>query len=309
MKRLLIPGLILIAIAAIWLFQSKMETKRTSPRSIENFLKLDQEEINRITVKTAADFAAFSLKNGRWYIDDAHPKLADSAAVENMITSSINLKVGNVISENPERQRDFMVDSITGNFIQFYNGDKLLSSIFIGKMTSDYSHSYVRKPGSKEVYLSEGLLTYIFNRRRAQWLNRNILSFQPANVREVEFIYPDKSILIRHSITEWYVSKSPYTDSLPTDSMKTDVFLRQAGNLKASDFANESDSGKINFGLPAMTMKATLLDGTAQTVEFASADSTANRYYCRRPDIEDVFVISGSAYDNMLKEFADFLPE
>jgi len=309
MKRLIIPAGILIVICAIWFVQSKIESRRTSAKTIEGFLKLDAKEVNKIAVKTTNDSLNFVIRDGRWYLDGDKPKLADSSAVNNMVNSSAGMKVGNVISENPERQRDFLVDSINGNFVQFFNGDQLLNSIIIGKMSNDYVHTYVRKPGSKEVYLSEGLLTYLFNRRRTQWLNRTILAFQPDNVKEIEFVYPDRVFHIRKGVTEWYVSKSPYSDSLPTDSMKTEAFIRQAGMLRASDFANEIDSVKTAFNKLALTVKVSLLNGPALGVEFAAADSTANRLFCRQSESEDIFVISRSIYDNMMKQFADFLPE
>ncbi len=307
MKRLIIPAIILIVIFAIWFIQSKIETRSTSAKTISGFLKLDPAEVNKITVKTATDNFIFALRNGRWYLEGEKPRIADSSAVINMITSSADMKVGNIISENPERQKDFLVDTLTGNLVQFYNGESLLNSIFIGKMSSDYTHTYVRKPGSKEVYLCDGLLTYIFNRRRPQWLNRAILSFAPESAKEVEFIYPDKNFRITKATSEWYVAKSPYTDSLPTDSMKTDAFLRQAGMLRASDFVGEADSGKMDFSRPAMTLNVSLVNGSTEKVEFASADSTANRFYCRTPEGEDIFVLSKSVYSNMLKQAADFL--
>lgn len=309
MKRLILPAGILIIILAVWFIQSKIETRRTSAKTIEGFLKLNAKEVNKVSVKTAGDSLNFILRDGRWYLDGDKPRLADSSAVNTMVNSSAGIKVGNVISENPERQRDFLVDTINGNFIQFFNGDRLLNSIIIGKMSNDYAHTYVRKPGDKEVYLSEGLLTYLFNRRRTQWLNRTILAFQPDNAKEIEFVYPNKVFHLRRGVSEWYVSKSPYTDSLPTDSMKTEGFIRQAGMLRASDFASEIDSGSTAFNKLALAMKVSLLSGPALTVEFAAADSTAKRLFCRVPESEDIFVVSRSIYDNMMKQFADFLPD
>jgi hypothetical protein len=308
MKRILIPAVVLVVILAIWIVQSKIEENRIRGKTIENFMKLERGKVNKITIKTASEKLSFFLKDGRWYVDGDVPKLADSAAIDNMINTAANLRVGNVISENPERQRDFQVDTISGSAATFFDGDRELASIIIGKMTPDFAHSYVRAPGSNDVYLSEGMITYIFNRRRAQWLNRSIFSFQPELAREAEFIYPDKQFHIRKGLDAWYVSKAPYADSLPTDSMKTDVFLRQAGNLKASDFANEADSGKYSFSPPALSIKVSLLNGSTQTVDFSPTDTTANRLYCRQAGSDDVFVISKGLYNNMLKQFADFLP-
>ncbi len=308
MKRILIPAVILVVIVGIWLVQSRMESKSIAPKTVPHFLQINLSEINHIDVRTTADTLTFRLTDSKWILDGTPPRVTDSNAVETMISAVANLKVGNVISENPERQREFLVDTTAGNFVQFYNGDKLLGSLFIGKMSPDFAHTYIRKPGSKQVYLAEGMLTYIFNRKHNQWLNRTIFTLNPDSVKSVEFIYADNTFHISKSASQWYVAKKPYRDSLQADSLKVENFLVQFCRLKASDFAGSADSGLVQFNPPDLTININMHNGTARTVEFSPIGEKSPRAYCRLPGFADTYVIPPSLYDNFRKEFSSFLP-
>jgi hypothetical protein len=309
MKRLIIPLGILIVILAIWLVQSKMESKRISGKTIDNFLNLDAERINKIVLHTKNDTLTFYLQGGTWYAQDTVPRWADTLAINNMITTAVGLKVGNIISQNPDLQTSFQVDS-TGNLAEFYDGDRLLSAVLVGKVSSDYSHTYVRKPGSDNVYLAEGLLTYVFNRQRIQWLDRTILSVAPDLIAAVEISYPQENIaykIFRHD-SLWFVAKSPYTDSILADSQKVASYIIQFQSLIASDFTKATDDGLIDFDSLSLVLNLSLVDGATRSVSFAKIVPEGSRVYCRKPDLEEPLVIYKSKYQNLAKRFADFLP-
>lgn len=310
MKRLAVPLILLTVIVLAWLIQSSLEKKSIRGKTIENFLELNANDIDKIVINTKRDTLCFLLDAGRWFLEDSLPRRADSMAIGNMIATATDMKVGSVISQNPERQVDFMVDTLSGNLVQFYRDDRLLSSIIIGKMARDYAHTYIRKPGSNEVYVAEGPLTYVFSRKRTQWLDKTILSLSPQILASVEFVYPDKGkaykIFRHHSL--WYVSKRPYKDSIIADSMKIDAFIGQLSRLNANDFINATDSGLIDFEELSLTLNVSLADGSVHTLNFGRVNEEGNRVYCRKPELEETFVVYKSRFQNLKKEFSGFLP-
>jgi hypothetical protein len=308
MRKLIIPGIILVIFAGIWFIQSILESRQTSEKIINNFLDLKASEINRIEVKTFSGLLVFRLADGKWMLDGIKPRPVDSMAVNNMISSAVDIKVGNVISENIEKQSDFKVDSISGSTVRFYNNDKLLNSIIIGKMAPDYSHTFIRKPDSKEVYLADGSLTYVFNRQRTQWLNKVIFALSPDSIKEVEFVYPDKDFHIIRSAEKWFIAEKPFTDSLQTDSAKTAIFINLLSRLRANDFTNATDSGQIDFSQLSLTLQVTLANGSVHEISLASPKPNANRFFLRTPGDEETYVIYKNTYDNLAKDFSGFLP-
>ena len=308
MKRLTIPIAILVVILIIWLVQSKIETRQITGRIIENFLNLNADQITKIVTINGVDTLTFQKDQGRWYLLDPLPRRTDSMAVLNMLSSAAGIRVGKVISENVDRQGDFMVDKIGGNLVLFYRDDSLLSEVIIGKVASDRTHTYVRKPDSDEVYLADGLLTYTFRRQKSQWLDKTIFSFSPESVAKIELVYPDDGIRLSVSDSAWYIAKKPYKDSILADSAIVVNFVRRVSNTFANDFVNATDSGLIDFKNFSLKINISLDDGSTHSAEFAKESKDNNRIYCRKPDLDETFVIYKSRFEGLKKKYSDFMP-
>jgi len=310
MKRLMIPAVILIAAVIIWLVQSSYEEKRISGTTIENFLELDAAEINHIVIVLSNDTLRFFKEGPGWFLESGSTsRKADMMVMNNVIRSAVSITVGNVISENPGQQSLFKVDSAGGVLVGFYNDNKLLNSVIIGKLTRDNAHTYIRKPGSDKVYASDKVLTFTFNRDRNQWLDKTIFTMNPELIQSVELTYPDKKIKISRAGDMWYVSKKPYTDSIQADTTKVANFLRRLSFLRGNDFANISDKGNINFENPELIIDISLPDSTYK-IEFSEIiDKKMGRYYCRKPERLDTLVISLPVFSEINKDFAGFLPD
>jgi len=310
MKRLMIPAIILVAAVVIWLVQSSYEEKRIAGTTINNFLELDAADINRIVIVLPGDTLKLYKDDPVWLLDNGpKPKMADMMVMNNVIGAATSITVGNVVSENREQQTIFQVDSTNGVLVGFYNDSTLLNSVIIGKLTSDNAHTYIRIPGSDEVYSSNKVLTFTFNRDRNQWLDKTIFAMNPDLIESVELKQPDKSTKLNLSGENWYVSKKPYTDKIPADSTKVINFLRRLCYLRGNDFANVSDKGNINFENPSLVIDISLPDGTVE-IEFSEIiDKDLGRYFCRRGDQQDTLVVSMPVFNDINKDFAGFMPE
>ena len=302
-----LSAILLIVIALFWIIQSKLEHKRITGKTVENFLELNSEEVNRVDIKSLRDTLIFKQDAGRWYITiDSFHRRADSMSVKGIIKIAAEMKVGNIISQNPARRMDFMVDERAGTLVQLYRDDKLLNEILIGKLSNDNTHTYVRKPGSDEVYLADGPIAYAFVRQKTQWLDKTIFSFAPGTINAVEFDYGKSAFKIWRGESLWFKGSRPYRDSSLADSIKTDLFLSTVGTLRARDFANAADSGMIDFDNPSLKLKVSLIDGSDHYLTFASVNSETSRVFCRKPEYDDIFVINKSNFDNIKKDLSGF---
>lgn len=186
----------------------------------------------------------------------------------------------------------------------------MLSSVIIGKIAQDYTRTYIRRPGSNDVYSAAGALAYAFRRDRGQWLDKNVMKLRPDSVISVEIVHPDAAYRLNREEATWKISKKPYTTGVLADSTKAQSFVNRLCNMRARDFAGPQDSGRVNFDRLSLVLKLTTLDSLTYTIEFADApDSTAERYYCRRTDLPaDTLVFAKSRFDSFRNKFADFLP-
>ncbi|MBN2226666.1 MAG: DUF4340 domain-containing protein [candidate division Zixibacteria bacterium] len=308
MKRLAIPAIILAAVVVIWIIQSGHEERQTSGRTVENFLGLDAHQIDRIEIYSPADTFHFYVDDGVWYLDDSIPRRTDTLVIANILTTAATITVGDVISENPDRQAEFNVDNLTGTLVNFYGDGELLNSIIIGKPTPDFGHTYIRRRDENGVHAAAGMLTYTFTRSRGQWLDKMIFPFDSSRVAQIDFVYPDKAIRLERQDSIWMASQKPFTDKAPTDTAKTRVMLDLVDGLRANDFVNAADSGKVDFSDVDFTMNVTLRDGTTHSLVFSKVAEDNHRHYCRLDQGADTYVIYSSVYGILRADFASFMP-
>ncbi len=309
MKRLLIPIILLLVIVAVWLIQSSIEKSQTKVKAIDNFLELDIEKITRVVTWNKDDSITLYKENEVWFLQDTLPRRANPDVINTMLNESVQLRTENVISENPDRQAEFQVDEENGMHVQFYREDELLADVIIGKMAPGYTHTYIRKPGSNEVFLATGRLNYTYNRPVTGWLDKTILSLLSGNISSVEFIYPDKACRIIRQDTGWTVSEAPYEKAATADEIQVNQFINTIINLQASDFQNASDSGLVDFDNPSMTLKISLYDGNEEILTFGAENPDGSRRYCRRKGVPETYVIKRSWFDNLKLDYAAFLPQ
>jgi len=308
MKRVILPVLILIIVAAIWFIYSSYESKRISGRTVDNFLGLNPDDVDSVTIFTPVDTTILFLDNGKWYFADDIPRLAEEPAVNNVLTKSAEIKIGDVHSENPERQDEFLVSDTLGVLVSYYSEGELLNSVIIGKPSQDYRHSYIRLRGENAVYKARDVLSFTFVRQRNQWLDRTIFTLNPDSIISMEFSAPDQGFAADLIDSVWFVRKLSSKETLPADSAKVRVALSLVSNMRANDFINATDSGKIDFSDIALTFKVRLMDNSEYVLEFSKVESDAQRHYCRQPDLGDIYVIYTSVYGTLTRDISHFLP-
>lgn len=307
MKRLIIPIAILAVIIAVWLIQSNLEKKQLKLASIGNFLELDTDKITKFVSWGKGDSIVIYQENNVWYVEDSFPRKANPEVIATMLNASSQIIAENIISQNPEKQASFEVDSISGMHVQFYRDAKLLAHAIIGKMAPGYTHTYIRLPGSDDVYQAAGRLNYMYNRPLTGWLDRTILSLLSGNISTVKFIYPDNELRITRQDTGWTVSKPPYLEEFSADQMQIDQFINSILDFRASDFKNASDSGLVDFENPSLILDIALMDGSMEKLTFGAENPDGSRRYCLREGIAETYVIKQSRMENLKANYSKFL--
>ncbi len=294
----------LLVILAIWFFQSRHEEKRLSGKNIHNFLDLSPDDINALKITNAYDTFNLSLDNGHWYLDETTPLLADTTVMKNLINSSCSLSVGNVISENPAKQIDFNVDDSSGIHVYYYDGDKLLSEVIIGKPAPDFKHTYIRRPNEDFVYAADKQITYTFGRQRNQWLSKTILALDTAHIAEMTFSYPKETFRVDRKDTLWILSKKPYTKSVTANPGEVKVVQDLMRNLTATGFPGADDSTQYDFKTTDYTLTVKMDDGTEHTLTFYKPKvEKPSRYFIRRDNYPLDFAIIPGFYNILRPDY------
>ncbi len=318
MKRLIVPVVVLIVVAVVWIVVSKREKAKVAPTVTENYLNLNCDKINRVVATSPARTVELVKQDdNRWYVRDSVLRLADQRAVEQILGRACTLSVGEVFSQNPDMQKEFNVVEGRGTEVSFYDNDSLMSSIIVGKMDPNMTRTYLRKEGSDDVYIVPPVYNFAFNMTRGQWMDKNLISCNPDSVASIE-IYNDNRMLKlvpkpedTSQVRQWTVINLKGGQSKGENARASAVFpvVRQACSLRAFDMIGPQDIGKVNFDPVKLTLIVDQTNGSADTVQFAQIPPGDNpqRFYARHPNGADTFVVPNMTYEVLAKKYQDLI--
>jgi len=309
MKKHFIAIVILIVLIGIYYFVQKHETSMVAPKSVENFLNVDTLAVNKITIGRFGGGVTLSRAGDIWYVVSGETYKADAVAVNQLLDALLGMKAGNVISDNPQNQIKFQVDTLTGVTVTFYSGENPLNAIVVGKMSNDFRHTYVRLRDQNEVYLGEGMLTHMLTRSASDWRDHTIFDISQSDVQSVEFNTYGENYRVTLEDTIWTLSKAPFDESVEIDRYKVNGLLVSLCALDASDFARPRDTTEYDFSDLGYVATLMLSDGSSRAIEVATNIGDSKRYFARIPEDPTIFILNEGAFGNIAKSSSELLPE
>ncbi|MCK4858845.1 MAG: DUF4340 domain-containing protein, partial [candidate division Zixibacteria bacterium] len=205
-KSIVLLLAILAALLVIYLLVSEGEKRELTPEVIDNFLAIDSGAVNKVRVSKLGSEMNFEKRTDGWQMLEGEKTYkAEPSAVAEIEKLAYSLRVGEIVSSNPDKQMLFQVDTLMGTKVEFYRDDHFLGDIIIGKMGSNYQNCYVRKPGSEAVYNAVGPYSYLFNRPPSSFKDKTLLAFDRSLVNAIEFSGLGTDYTLLHQDTLWKV--------------------------------------------------------------------------------------------------------
>ncbi len=138
MNKTIIISLALVAVLAVVVIGKKGhwdgELQVDSSDGLSAFKSADLGKTTRINiVKGKEKPVVLEKKDGQWVVASAYGYKADSKVAAEILASAGKISGGEQVAELAGSHKNFEVDEIRGSFISFFEGDKELSSLVIGK--------------------------------------------------------------------------------------------------------------------------------------------------------------------------------
>ena len=192
--------LLLIGLAVI-IVQRPGERPRSDVTEVM-LVSFDSSAVNHIEVHSADGTITLQKDNGVWMLASPIRYRADPTAVETAIGKARAIPVKSVVSSNADKYSLFKVDS-SGTSLRLYSGNTLLASIYIGKLSSTYNETYVRKDGATDVILADGMFEYIFSKPLKDWRDKSIIAIKRDEIQRVRFVYGDTTFALARVDSGW----------------------------------------------------------------------------------------------------------
>lgn len=302
-KQLLILGAIFVVLAIIILIfenpfgQSEYEKKVETAMPL--FPNFTAEQVAKIEITATGETTTLSKQSDSWVVASMDNYPAESEGVAELLSKVTEFKNTQRVSNNPEKQSEFEVDSTGVEAKLMDTNDKVLAHLFVGKTTPGFLSSYVRPADSNEVYVAQGYLQSVFDKGTRTWKDRTIFNFNKGIVTQLNIVSPEEMVELRlDAAGAWQMLKPVATAAKMTE---IDTLLTTFSELETDDFAAATDDlAEYGLDTPQSTISAVLNDGTTATLHVGKEEE--GKLYVKRDDTKTIFRLFKSNVDQLIKK-------
>jgi len=263
MKRttwILVGTVIALAIIAFFVLRQPGEVS-TTEGSGTMLVSYDSATVDKLEVNASGTSVVLEKQGNGWMLTSPLRYRADQTVVTAAVGKGKNIEVKNVVSSNPEKQRVFQVDS-SGTLVQMYAGGNLVAAFRVGKPSASYTETYVRREGSDDVYLADGMFSYTFVQQSKDWRDKSIYRNEPDLVKSVTYKYGDTTFTLAMNDSLWRLNG----DSVSQPTVRS--VLGSLANLQADGF--------VDSALSAPPTQVALIDVDGTQIRFCQNKGTSN---------------------------------
>ena len=302
-KQLLILGAIFVVLVIVVLLfdnpfgQSEYEKKVETAMPL--FPNFNEEQVVKIEITATGETTTLSKQNDNWVVASMDNYPADGEGVAELLSKVTEFKNTQRVSNNPEKQSEFEVDSTGVEAKLMDASDKVLAHLFVGKTTSGFLSSYVRPADSNDVYVAQGYLQSVFNKDTRTWKDRTIFNFNKGIVTQLNIISPEETVELRLDADGAWQMLKPIAAAAKTTEV--DALLTTFSGLDTDDFAEAKDElAEYGLDTPQSAISAVLNDGTTATLHVGKEEE--GKLYVKRDDKDTVFRLFKSNVDRLMKK-------
>lgn len=194
---------------------------------------VDVSNLTTIIVSNQSSTTTLRQENGKWMITDPVQDAADPVVMDRMVVAIKSFTVGSIVSENPSKYPTFLLDEAQAGRLQVYvKGDKKVLDMFVGKIVTGPSDSFIRFDGNVPVYIASDLPNYLFRRGTKDFRLARLLPVNTPDIQSLKLESGKKQWSIAQSSDVWINE----TTGMPVDSAWKDRLMQSLEGLFAADF-------------------------------------------------------------------------
>ncbi|HEX9614433.1 MAG TPA: DUF4340 domain-containing protein [Bacteroidota bacterium] len=212
----------------VLVFQQPGEQSLTGEEK-ELLVEIDSASVAGIVITSPAERVDLKRTGNEWFVDTQRRFRADQTVVGNLLHQVEELGVNSVVSENPEKQSLFQVDS-TGTRIVLQTDEGDSATFVLGKSGPGMADVYARREGSNKVVLVDAAISYTSRRSAKEWRDHSILTIPKEQIRAVGFQYGDTTFALSWVDSVWMV------DNVPVKDWAANSLVSTLSDFDADDF-------------------------------------------------------------------------
>jgi len=184
-QLLILVGILVVLVVVVGLVENpfaKSEYTKKIEATASLFPGFKKESVAKIEITASGDTTTLAKENDQWLVASMDNYPADAEGVDDLLDKVAEFKTTELVSNNPEKQVEFEVDSSGAEAKLLDASGNVLAHLFLGKTTPGFLSSYVRAADSNDVYVGKGNLKSTFDKGTHTWKDRTIFSFNKGDV-------------------------------------------------------------------------------------------------------------------------------
>lgn len=300
-QLLILSGIFVFLLLVVLIFENpfrKSDYQKKVEEATTLFPNFNKEQVAKIEIVAKGEPTTLSKQNEQWVVASMDNYPADNDSVDDLFTKVSEFDNANQVSDNPDNQAKFQVDS-SGTEVKLMDAnDKLLAHLFVGKNTPGFLSSYVRVADSNDVYTAKGYLQSVFDKGTRTWKDRTIFDFNKDIVTQINITSAEETIELRLDAENKWQMLQPV--SAAASQTEVQNLLTTFSQLKTDDFAEAKELSEYGLDTPTSTIVASLNDGTL--VMLLVGKEEGGKLYVKRVDKDTIFMLFKSNVDRLIKK-------
>jgi hypothetical protein len=281
--------LVFLGIVAMLVMQRPGEMS-ISGSDIQPLVEYDSTVIDRMVISSPSISVTLEKDGMTWKL--VHPLVvpADEKSVGEAIRHGKSLRPKGVVSTKPEKQHLFHVDSL-GTRVTLFEKGVQRTAFVVGKPGSTYGETYLRLAQSDTVYLVEGVLGSVFEKKVNDWRDKTIFRSLKESISEATFTYGDTTFTLAFRDSAWFIGKDP------VDAGKIGYFLTSLSDFQTDEFVDSPPNS-----IPELTGNLEVQD---RHLRFYY-DAGVGKYYVQNSASPQWYLVNSWKVIQLLKRKSEF---
>jgi hypothetical protein len=230
--------LILVAVAAAAYFVISRKPWTTLKPELKDFAIKDTASVTRFFLadKRGNSVQVAKNENGVWMVNNMYK--ADVAKVNLLLATMHDVTVRNPISEN---EFNTVIASLATDGVkaEFYKGDKIIKTIYVGSASADQAGTFMLVEGSSAPFVThiEGFVGYLsprFYTYPIKWKDKEVFDMGPEDISLISVGYGDNESFVidnENSLHPVLKSVTPEVKEVATDLNFVKYYVAGFDNL------------------------------------------------------------------------------
>ena len=286
MKRslwVLIAILLVLILAVVLVLQKPGETSSASGTE-GKLASYDSAAVDKMVITSSSGSVTLEKDGTHWMLTAPMRLPADEASVTTAIGKGASLELKGIVSSNPQKQSVFQVDS-SATLVRVFEKGFEKAAFRVGKLGSTYMETYVRREGSNDVYIADGMINYIFAKSVREWRDKTIFKTAQVNIKSVRFQYGDTTFALALQDTAWRL------DGQPTQEYAVRGLLGSLSHFQADEF--------VDTAVTVMPPVSAVID--VEGVQLRFHLNKASNYYVASSRTQQLFEVQSWHAQQVLK--------